>query len=171
MITKALTADIPALVVLLNSAYRGEGSKQGWTTEADMISGEIRTDEAQLSELMLKPDALFLKYTNRTGQIEGCVFLEKRNGKLYLGMLSVSPASQAKGIGKKLMAAAEDHARGQGCSAVFMRVVSIRQELIAWYERQGYDKTGEVQPFENSRFGTANVPFVFLLMEKKINPG
>ncbi|MGQ0737765.1 MAG: GNAT family N-acetyltransferase [Bacteroidota bacterium] len=164
----AAIADIPALVTLLNSAYRGEASKQGWTTEADMIRGEIRTDEAQLKEMMEKHGAVFLKYCNENHQIEGCVFLEKRNGKLYLGMLSVSPALQAKGTGKLLMAAAEEYAKQQGCPAIFMRVVSIRHELIAWYERKGYYKTGEVQLFEDSVYGAATVPFEFWVMQKDL---
>ncbi len=162
------TADIPALVALLNSAYRGDASKKGWTTEADMISGEIRTDEAQLIQLMQKPGAIFLKYTNNNDHIEGCVFLEMREGRLYLGMLSVAPALQAKGIGKQLMTAAEAYAKLQGCPAIFMRVISIRSELIAWYERKGYHKTGEVQPFEDSVYGAATVPFEFLVMQKDL---
>jgi ribosomal protein S18 acetylase RimI-like enzyme len=160
------TADIPALVALLNSAYRGEASKQGWTTEADMISGEIRTDEAQLKKLMEKPGAVFLKYVSGSDVIEGCVFLDKREGKLYLGMLSVAPALQARGTGKQLMTASEEYAIQEGCPAIFMRVISIRPELIAWYERKGYYKTGDVQPFEDSVYGAAAVPFEFWVMQK-----
>lgn len=170
MIEKATPTDIPALVSLLNSAYRGEASKKGWTTEADMISGSIRTDEMQLKKMMNKPGSVFLKNVDETGQITGCVYLDKRSGKLYLGMLSVNPALQAKGTGKKLMLHAESYARQEGCPAIFMRVVSIRHELIAWYERQGYQKTGEVQPFEDSIYGKATTPFEFLVMEKLISP-
>ena len=168
MIQKATINDIPALVGLLNSAYRGESSKKGWTTEADMISGGIRTDEEQLKEMMGKPGAVFLKSVSEKDGIEGCVYLDKRNGKLYLGMLSVNPALQAMGTGKKIMAAAEDHARKEGCPAIFMRVISLRHELIAWYEKQGYSRTGETQPFENSPYGTATIPFEFLVMEKPL---
>ena len=160
--------DIPSLVSLLNSAYRGTASRKGWTTEADMIAGELRTDEADMKGMMQQPDTVFLKYSNDKDEIEGCVFLQKRNGKLYLGMLSVNPSLQAKGIGKQLMAAAEDHARQQGCPAVFMRVISLRHELMAWYERKGYYKTGETQPFEDSRFGTASLPFDFVVMQKDL---
>lgn len=170
MIKIATTEDIPSLVSLLNNAYRGDASKQGWTTEADMISGTIRTDENQLTKMMETPSACFLKYENAAGEIEGCVFLDKREGKLYLGMLSVNPALQAKGTGKKLMMAAENYAREQHCPAIFMRVVSIRHELIAWYERQGYKMTGESQPFEDSIYGTAAVAFEFQVMEKEIAP-
>ena len=167
-ISTAHIKDIPALVKLLNGAYRGEESRKGWTTEADMVAGELRTDEANVNELMQLPGALFLKYTNERNEIEGCVFLHKRQGKLYLGMLSVSPALQTKGIGKQVMTAAELYAKEQECPAVFMRVISIRHELIAWYERQGYYKTGEVEPFDDTKFGTAKQPIEFVVLQKDL---
>ena len=167
-VTSATIEDIPAMVKLMNSAYRGEGSRRGWTTEADMVDGTLRTDETHLRELMSLPGVLLLISTNENNEIEGCVFLQKREGKLYLGMLSVSPALQTRGIGKQLMAAAEEHARNEKCPAVFMRVISIRDELIAWYERQGYKKTGEIQPFEDSKFGIARRPIEFVVMQKDL---
>jgi ribosomal protein S18 acetylase RimI-like enzyme len=168
-ITIAGINDIPELVALLNSAYRGDGSKKGWTTEADMVSGELRTDETNMKELMELPGAVFLKCTNDNNIIGGCVFLHQRQpGKLYLGMLSVSPMLQAKGTGKQLMAAATSYAGEQGCSAIYMRVISIRHELIAWYERQGYYKTGETQPFPDGKFGTATQPLEFVVMQKEL---
>lgn len=169
LVTTAIKNDIPALVVLLNSAYRGEGSKKGWTTEADMVSGELRTDEANLNKLMKSPGAVFLKYVNEENEIEGCVFLDKRENKLYLGMLSVSPELQAKGIGKELMKAAETYAKEVNCTAIFMRVISIRHELISWYERKGYYKTGAIEPFpKNDPFGTPTQTFHFDIMEKQL---
>ena len=143
LISIASIEDIPALVKLLNGAYRGEGSKQGWTTEADMVAGDLRTDENHMNGLMQSAGVVFLKYTNDNKEIEGCVFLHKREGKLYLGMFCVSPTLQNKGIGRQIMAAAELYAKDHECPAVFMRVISIRHELISWYERQGYYKTGE----------------------------
>lgn len=169
-IIHASANDIPALVDLLNSAYRGEGSKRGWTTEADMISGEIRTDQPTLKKLMTSAGAVFLKYVNEENEIVGCVFLHQRGEKLYLGMLCVSPVLQAKGTGKELMKAAEQHAKETNCEAIFMRVVSVRHELINWYERQGYQLTGEAEPFpQNDPFGTPTTPLEFLIMEKKIS--
>lgn len=161
--------DVPAIVSLLNSAYRGDASKAGWTTEADMISGELRTDETTLLELMRTPGAVFLKFVNKNNHIIGCVFLHKRESRMYLGMLSVSPMLQAKGIGKQLMNAALGHAIQQQCSSIFMRVISLRHELIAWYERQGYKKTGEREPFPNDeRFGVPMEPLEFVIMETLI---
>lgn len=168
MISKAAEDDIPAIVSLLNSSYRGDASKEGWTTEASKIEGDIRTDEAQIKEMMHLPGAVFLKCSNENGHIEGSVFLHKRDGKLYLGMLGVSPSLQAKGTGKKLMAAAEEYARQERCPAIFMRVFTFRNELINWYERQGYYKTGEIQPFENSKYGYSDQPLEFYIMEKRM---
>ena len=166
-ISPATEKDIPALVALINSAYRGDASKKGWTTEADMIEGNIRTNETDVLEFMQHPDTVFLKYSNDKNEIEGCVFLQKREDKLYLGMLSVSPTVQAKGTGKQLMAAAEDYARQMECPAIFMRVISIRYELIAWYERQGYQKTGSTEPFPTDKpFGKPKLPLEFLILEK-----
>lgn len=167
-ISLATVSDIPGLVSLLNRAYRGEASKKGWTTEANMISGEIRTDEEQLGKLWEKPGSVFLLSTHDDNRIVGCVYLDKRGDRLYLGMLSVDPLLQDRGIGKQLLEAAENYATGNGCHCIFMRVVSERPELIAWYERRGYYKTGEVQPFEDSRFGRARVPLEFWVMQKDL---
>ena len=161
--------DIPALVALINSAYRGEGSKIGWTTEADLIKGELRIDEPALAALMKTDDAVFLKYLNDRGAIEGCVFIQKTSDGLYLGMLSVSPSEQAKGIGKQLMNEAQNHARHLGCDRIFMRVISARTELISWYEKQGYYNTYRTEPFPgDTRFGVPTQPVEFMIMEKMI---
>jgi len=168
-VTIATIQDIPVLVSLLNSAYRGDASKKGWTTEADMIEGSLRTDETSLGELMQQPGAVILKYTDPDNKITGCVFLRKEDKKLYLGMLSVSPLIQAKGIGKQLMKAAEAYAAEQACTSIYMRVISIRYELIAWYERKGYYNTGITQPFPNEpKFGIPKQPIEFILMQKDL---
>ncbi|HRE39186.1 MAG TPA: GNAT family N-acetyltransferase [Chitinophagaceae bacterium] len=168
MIRLAVQIDIPDLVPLINSAYRGEASKKGWTTEANLISGDIRTDKNQMEELMKTPGAVFLVYQNETGTLEGSVFLQKKENKLYLGMLSVLPELQAKGIGKKLMKEAEAYARQENCNSIYMRVISARHELIAWYEKLGYKNSGKTEPFENNKYGTANRPIEFIIMEKMI---
>jgi ribosomal protein S18 acetylase RimI-like enzyme len=168
-ISIATPDDVPALVSLLNSAYRGDASKKGWTTEADLLKGDLRTDKATLSKLMQTPGAVFLKYVNDKNQLEGCVFLDKKESRLYLGMLSVSPLIQAKGIGKQLMTAATEYASRQNCDCIFMKVISVRHELIAWYERQGYIKTGKTEPFPtDQRFGIPTQPLEFIIMEKEI---
>jgi ribosomal protein S18 acetylase RimI-like enzyme len=168
-ILTANSNDITALEELLNSTYRGEASKKGWTSEADLIAGDLRTDAATLQKLMQTREAVFQKYVNEENTIAGCVFLQKKGARLYLGMLSVSPLIQAKGIGKELMAVAESYAKEQKCSSIFMRVVSARHELVAWYERKGYRKTGETEPFPtDNRFGTPTQPLEFIIMEKEV---
>jgi len=162
--------DIPSLLILINRAYRGEASKKGWTTEAHLLEGDLRTDADTLSGLLGRENAVILKYAGESGDLDGCVFLEKQGDRLYPGMLSVDPEKQARGTGKKLLAAAEEHARKHGCRAIFMRVFSVRHELIAWYERHGYRHTGETQPYAGAaKFGVPGEPLVFSIMEKVLD--
>jgi ribosomal protein S18 acetylase RimI-like enzyme len=166
----ATLQDIPALAALINSAYRGEGSKKGWTTEADLIKGELRIDGPTLEELMKTDNTVFLKYLNERGEINGCVFIQKKTDGMYLGMLSVSPTQQAKGIGKQLMNEAQIQARRLGSDRIFMRVISARHELINWYEKLGYCKTGQTEPFpHDTKFGVPTRPLEFTIMEKMVN--
>lgn len=167
-ISKANTEDIPALVVLVNSAYRGEGSKAGWTTEADLLGG-IRVDENSLAEMINKNDSVILKCINEDNQIIACVYLQKQQQKLYLGMLTVLPQLQTAGIGKALLKESENYALSINCSAMVMTVISVRKELIEWYERRGYINTGETKPFPTDpAFGIAKQPLEFIVMEKKL---
>ncbi len=167
--TIADPSDIPELLPLINKAYRGDASRQGWTTEADFIAGELRTDADDLARLMARPGAVFLKASDAAGTIGGCVFLEKRDAGLYLGMLSVAPELQGHGIGKLLLQGAEMHARHVGCRVVFMRVISLRAELIDWYVRHGYRNTGVLEPFESpEKFGVPKQPLEFVILEKTL---
>lgn len=164
-ILPAVEADIPTLNALVNSAYRGEGAKKGWTTESDLLDG-IRVDETALREIIRNPEASIIKY-EEAGKVLGCVYVEKKDDKLYLGMLTVSPDKQTGGIGRKLVDAAEKKAITEGCKIVTMTVISVRHELIAWYERRGYRNTGDVLPFPSDpRFGTPKQPLSFIVMEK-----
>ena len=159
--------DIPELVKLVNSAYRGESSKKGWTTEADLLDG-IRTDEGSMLILMQKPGGVILKCVDEKGSFAGCVYLEKQAHKLYLGMLTVDPELQANGIGKKILHASERYAVEEGCTAVIMRVISVRHELIDWYKRHGYHATGRTEPFPNDvKFGIPKQNLEFIVMEKE----
>lgn len=165
---KASLADVIELNVLLNGAYRGEGSKKGWTTEADMING-IRINEAMLTEYFNNELVAILKYTDENGLITGCVYLEVKGTKLYLGMFSVSPLLQGKGVGRTLLEAAEAYARQFNCHTITMTVISTRKELINWYERRGYSLTGEKQPFhDHGRFGEPKQLIELVVMEKTV---
>lgn len=167
-ITPATSDDAPALNKLVNTAYRGEEAKQGWTTEADLLEG-TRIDETILRELLQTPDTTVLKY-EEDNILLGCVELRKVGSKLYLGMLSVKPNTQGKGIGKKLLVAAEESARKLQCTAITMNVIDGRQELIDWYIRHGYALTGERKPFivPDERWGIPKRHLEFVLLEKKI---
>lgn len=168
VINPATPADVPALNKLVNSAYRGESSRKGWATEADLIDG-TRIDEAAMLDLINDKNTTVLKYMEE-GMILGCVELRKEGDNLYLGMLSVQPDLQSRGIGKKLMFAGEEFARTQGCGKVSMTVVSVREKLIAWYVRHGYRLTGERKPFvfPDERWGIPKQPLEFVVMEKAL---
>ncbi|KQX15612.1 GNAT family N-acetyltransferase [Flavobacterium sp. Root420] len=168
MITKATLQDIPALNILINSAYRGETSKKGWTTEANLLEGK-RTNEEELMETILNPKNTILKYTEND-KIIGSVLLVEKEHQLYLGMLTVSPELQNSGIGKKLLAEAENHAKSLGLSSIIMTVISVREELIAWYKRHGYVDTGEREAFPESgiHITVSEVPLEFIYLEKRI---
>lgn len=168
-ITEATKEDIPAITALLNSAYRGESSKAGWTTEAHLIGGSVRTDESELSEVIKSKGSVMLKYTSEEGNIIGCVNLQQHNNKVYLGMLSVSPDLQGGGIGKQLLRSAEEYALKLKCDSIYMTVISARTELIDWYKRQGYKDTGERKEFiEDGKSGNHLQPLEFMVMEKKL---
>lgn len=169
LISIATLNDVAAIAALVNSAYRGETAKKGWTTEAELLDG-LRTNEDSLTGMINNPGSVILKYIDNAGQLLGCVYLTKKDNKLYLGMLTVAPALQAKGIGKQLLLAAENHAKAIGCSVITMTVISVRKELIAWYERHGYQSTGETEPFPaDPAFGLPKQPLHFIVMEKTLS--
>src|SRR6266498_1882136 len=146
-ISVAAIADIPATRNLLNGAYRGESSLEGWTTEARLIAGNIRTDDSNLQKLIKQTGSVFLKYTNEANEIVGCVNLQQHDDKIYLGMFSVSPKLQGTGIGKQILQASEEYAKQVKCGSIYMSVILVRNELIDWYQRHGYEDTGRRQPF------------------------
>jgi ribosomal protein S18 acetylase RimI-like enzyme len=169
-ITPATPADIPALVPLVNAAYRGQGedSPKGWTSESHLISG-ARTNAAGIAEILQNPDSVILKCIAKNGTLLGCVHLEKQEEKLYLGMLSVWPQAQGEGIGKHLLSAATDYAATSNCKKIHITVISARPELIAWYERHGYQRTGEIQSFHHGeKFGIQKQPLELVVLEKPI---
>lgn len=166
-ISPATVADIPALNELVNSAYRGETSRRGWTTEADLLDG-IRTDEDSLRALLDNPTATLLTY-KVADELLGCVYLDVQGDELYLGMLTVSPDAQANGIGKQLLAAADQLALDHRCRVIAITVIPQRHELVAFYERRGYHATGETEAFpDDPRFGIPKEPLSFIVMEKVV---
>lgn len=151
----ATAADIPALIALVTSAYRGDASRAGWTTEADLLDG-ARIDAEGLQADLSRPRSTIL-LAERDGQLLACAHVADDHGKGYFGMFSVDPAQQGGGIGKVMIDAAEAHAaREWGVPVMQMTVIDVREELIAFYERRGYVRTGIKKPFPygDERFGT-----------------
>jgi GNAT superfamily N-acetyltransferase len=150
----AQSGDVPAVVALVESAYRGESSRVGWTTEADLLGGQ-RTDADDIAAIVAAADTrLLLALEGDT--LLGCVMVRREPAAVYVGMLAVRPELQAKGVGKQLLAEAEARGRREfGARRARMTVIEQRQDLIAWYLRRGYVDTGHVEPFpyDNPRFG------------------
>ncbi|MGW2615410.1 GNAT family N-acetyltransferase [Streptomyces sp. NPDC001500] len=150
----ATAADVDAVVRLIESAYRGDSSRAGWTTEADILQGR-RTDPDGVLAVVEAPDCRLLT-AEQDGRIIACCQLEHRGDHAYFGMFAVSPTAQGAGLGKNVMAQAEREAREEwGVTEMHMTVISVREDLIAWYERRGYRRTGRMTPFPygDERFG------------------
>ncbi|GAM97062.1 putative acetyltransferase [alpha proteobacterium U9-1i] len=171
---RAVFADIPAAHALIESGYRGDSARAGWTHEADYLDGQ-RTDHEALAEII--DDATqCLILADDGGALVGCVVAadkgvrgEERVG--YFGMLTVKPTLQAGGLGRKLIDAAEDHARAFGATVMEMTVITRRTELIAWYVRRGYSDTDRRAPFplDDPRFGLPRTrDLEFMVMAKRL---
>ncbi len=164
MIRTATPDDVPALHALVERAYRGPASRAGWTHEADFLTGP-RTDAATLARGIVDPAQTFLLAVP-TDAIAACVAVSDRgDGVAYLGMLAVEPTGQANGLGRTMIAAAEDYARRLGATRMEMTVVDSRAALIAWYERRGYARTGEARPFPPELLEGAPLAFIVLAKE------
>jgi GNAT superfamily N-acetyltransferase len=163
---KAGLNDIHELTELVNSAYRGDQSKVGWTTEADLLGGQ-RTDAEKITEMISAPDSQ-IELAIENGDIQGCIYIKKDNEYVYFGMLTVRPTLQNKGAGKLLLSRLEDLTREWGYQKIRMTVISQREELIAFYQRRGFNFTGETEPFpENDpRFGLPKTKLIFHVFEK-----
>jgi ribosomal protein S18 acetylase RimI-like enzyme len=156
LIETSTSADLPAIVDLVNSAYRGEAAQRGWTTEAAFLAGQ-RTSLALLQE-ELAPSAkrVVVAREEKGGALRGCVLLDLSDPDVaYMGMLSVDPSVQSQGLGKTLMAAAAAVAQEHGAKRMRITVIQVREALIGWYERHGFARTGTTEPFPygDERFG------------------
>lgn len=168
-IEAALPTDAGAIAGLVNSGYRGETSRKGWTTEDGLLDG-TRIDEKGVLQVMTHPETTVLIY-REGGEILACVELDKRADKLYLGMLTVRPDLQNRGLGKIMLQAGEEHARKKGCKVINMVVIDERAELLAWYARRGFHPTGNHRPFDNTDpvFGIPKKPLRFTELEKVVD--
>ena len=174
-VAAATRGDLTEVVALVNSAYRGAAARAAWTHEADLLDGQ-RTDAQSLADELSAPDPstiLLLREAPDTS-ILACVMLQRYRDRdealqCHLAMLTVGPAAQARGLGRHMLDISEDWAREAGCRALRMTVISRRVELVAWYERRGFRRTGETKPFPygDTRFGLPRRDDLeFLVMEK-----
>lgn len=163
----ATFSDAKEISRLVNSAYRGESSKIGWTTEESLLGG-LRTNPNEIKEMIHSHDIVVA--LNEHNEIVGCVYLEKRKNGLYLGMLTVKPTLQAQGLGKILLGKAEEFALSHGFSKIIMTVIDSRSELISFYERRGYKFTGKIIPFpiHDPVFGISKVGAIMFKEFEKI---
>jgi ribosomal protein S18 acetylase RimI-like enzyme len=151
----ATTDDCGTLATMINEAYRGPTSKKGWTTESHLLDG-LRTDKEDLLPIVGRADSNILMAYDSEKKLIGSVHLEKRPDQIcYLGMFTVNPLLQAKGIGRDLLANAEKFAwEIYQAKRMQMTVITARKELIEWYERRGYRRTGKTIPFPiHEKFG------------------
>jgi ribosomal protein S18 acetylase RimI-like enzyme len=156
---EATPADVGTIVALVESAYRGDASRAGWTTEADLLDGQ-RVDVTGVGKIVTQAGSRILLAESRAhagaAELVACCHLERTRDACYFGMFSVKPTLQGTGIGRLMMAEAERIARQEWKSKKMeMTVISVRGELIAWYERRGYRRTGKYKPFPygDARFG------------------
>lgn len=161
----AKAGDVPALRALVEKAYRGDSAKRGWTHEANLLDDE-RTSDAELAETIAAESSRVL-LAEIEGALAGTVTItDFGGGRAYLGMLCVDPDLQADGLGRALIADAEDMAAEEfGAKVMEMTVIDARPELIAYYERRGYARSGETRPFP---YGEA-VPFRMVVLEKALH--
>lgn len=165
-IVPATFDDISDLEVLVQSCYRGDSSRRGWTHEADLLDGTRVTPDL-LREDLSKPGVTILKCENNEGKMIGCVYTEIEHDKMHVGMLCVQPDLQCAGLGKQLLSAVDKLAVEKGCCAAKMCVISRRKELIEYYERRGYRNTGQKEPFPTGEaFGKPKVPLEFVVIQK-----
>jgi GNAT superfamily N-acetyltransferase len=176
MIIAPYAADeLDEIAALVNAAYRGETSKAGWASETELLGGQ-RTDANTLrAELAAAPGATILTIReSEISEIIGSVWLEPSGvAAYYLGMLAVNPLRQADGLGRVLLARAESFASAAGARTMRLTVIEQRESLIAWYERRGYRRTGEVKPFpyDDERVGAPRRGDLRLVVfEKALEP-
>ncbi len=165
----ATLEDIPSIIALVESAYRGDASRAGWTTEADLLHGQ-RTDAAMIADIIRDPQQILLLFFDVA--LVGCLNAVRHPGHAYFGMISVSPQAQGKGIGRQILKVAEGYISERWASgSVQMSVIQQRPELIAWYQRRGYAVTGHMRAFHygDTRFGLPQRDdLVMVVMEKSL---
>jgi ribosomal protein S18 acetylase RimI-like enzyme len=167
----ATVADVPAVAALVERAYRGPAAATGWTTETELLTG-ARTSERGVAELVAEPGSRFV-LAEVDGALAGCALVQQADAPdaaAYLGMFAVDPSHQRGGVGRAVVAAAERTVRELWAApAVRLTVISLRAELIEWYERRGFVRTGRHLPFPfHEASGALRSDFDLVEMEKDL---
>lgn len=167
----ATAADIDEVVTLVESAFRGEASRAGWTTEADLLDGR-RTGPDEIGAILADPGQRVLLDRDDAGRLRASVVVSRDGDAAWFGMLAVVPTLQGAGTGRRVLSETERWVRHHWqVRRMRMKVIAQRSELIAWYERRGYRATGETAPFYygDERFGLPRRPdLAFAVMEKDL---
>lgn len=168
----ARPGDAAEIAALVHSAYRGDTSRQGWTTEADLLDG-ARISVEQVTDVIGDPHSIVLVLFDAGGLLACCHVEDRGDGLAYFGMFAVRPGSQGGGVGSRTVAQAQLLARESfGAQRMELTVIGRRRELIAWYERLGFSPTGETRPFPygDERFGVPRVDDLhFVVLSKNLN--
>ncbi|KAL7628387.1 hypothetical protein AAE478_002589 [Parahypoxylon ruwenzoriense] len=163
--------DAACLQELVQSAFRSEDSRPNWTADMD-LSSRFRVDVEKVIAQISKPDGAILIATDSSGIPIASVEISKRGADLVrLSMLAVDHRRQRGGIGRRLLAYTEDYSRRTwGVKKAGLNALSTRQELILWYLRCGYRKTGELTPFPSDRNDGLTLPedMCFVELEKDL---
>ncbi|HEY4355354.1 MAG TPA: GNAT family N-acetyltransferase [Acidobacteriaceae bacterium] len=172
LLEPALESDYPDVIALINLAFRGGGEIASWNIESGIIEGQRLNDSLLREDLATKPDAHLLVHRSPEGALLGTVWLEPAaEDAWYLGMLSVRPELQNQQLGRRMLAASEDFAHAHGAQRIRMTVLNVRDALLEWYLRRGYNLTGETKPFPygDDRFGRPlRDDLHFLVLERSI---
>jgi GNAT superfamily N-acetyltransferase len=169
-LTVATEADVPAVVSLINLAFRGRGENTGWSTKEEYIEGTRITEDLLREDIAAKPHATLLLWRGAGSELLGCVWMEpEHDGVWYLGLLAIPPRQQKAKLGRRLLQAAEDWAQERGASEIKMSVVNVRAALIDWYKRRGYFLTAETKPFPygDTRFGKPQRDDLYFVVLRK----
>jgi ribosomal protein S18 acetylase RimI-like enzyme len=174
-ITKCDAADLAQVADLVNAAYRGEGGQAGWASEVGIVSGQ-RTTSAALEEDLATSAAVSILVLRDATDVLACIRVERTTGArgqtvCYIGLLAVRPGKQDRGLGLTMLDRAEAEGLAMGADVARMTVVSVRETLIAWYERHGYRRTGETErfPYDDTRFGVPlRSDLEFVVLEKRL---
>lgn len=170
---EASTDDAPELAGFINAAYRGEGAKKGWTTEADLLSG-TRIDSQEVCQKINTPKSHLIMAHDAEGKLTACCeVLCHESNVAYFGLFAVDPLRQAGGIGRQVLDKAEAFCREKWqCPKIEMQVIWTRTELISWYERRGYVLVPGVTrpfPFQNLQNGQPlREDLHFVVLEKAL---